>query len=100
MMLIPWSFLETTACMHYTSLTTIAISQYGAIDSIISIETDNPKGPQGHDVLVQIQACSINPVDTKVRAGTYDDYPDYYARTPPLPHIIGLNASGTILQTG
>ncbi|GIZ45145.1 hypothetical protein CKM354_000832600 [Cercospora kikuchii] len=78
----------------------IAVSEYGSIDNLISIETDYPKDPEGYDVLVQVQACSVNPVDTKVRAGTYDDYPDYYDRTPALPQIIGFDGSGTILQTG
>ena len=27
-------------------------------------------------------ACSVNPVDVKVRNGVYDDYPDYYDRVP------------------
>jgi NADPH:quinone reductase-like Zn-dependent oxidoreductase len=34
---------------------------------------------------VRIKACSVNPVDTKVRAGIYDDYPDYYDRAQNLP---------------
>ena len=51
-------------------------------------------------VASRLKACSVNPVDTKVRAGTYDDYPDYYTRTPALPQILGFDASGIVDSTG
>lgn len=35
----------------------IAVSDYGSIDNLISIETDNPKDPEGYDVLVQSVQC-------------------------------------------
>lgn len=47
-----------------------------------------------------MKACSVNPVDTKVRAGTYDDYPDYYDRVPPLPQILGFDGAGVIEAKG
>lgn len=42
----------------------------------------------------------MNPFDVKVRAGTYDDYPDFYDHTPPLPRILGSDASGTVEAVG
>jgi zinc-binding alcohol dehydrogenase family protein len=78
----------------------IAVTSYGPIPNLKSIEVQKPSNPEGHDILVRIHACSVNPVDTKVRAGTYDDYPDYYTRTPSLPQILGFDASGTVESTG
>lgn len=39
-------------------------------------------------------------MDTKVRAGTYDDYPDYYDRVPALPQIIGFDGAGIVESVG
>lgn len=50
--------------------------------------------------MFRVKACSVNPVDTKVRAGTYDDYPDYYSHTPPLPQVIGFDAAGIVSAVG
>ena len=46
-----------------------------------------------------MRACSINPVDIKVRSGTYDDYPDYYDRCPH-PQILGFDGAGVVKATG
>ena len=35
-------------------------------ESLIDLEIDKP-APQGRDLLVQVKAISVNPVDTKVR---------------------------------
>lgn len=45
-------------------------------------------------------ACSVNPVDTKVRAHTYDDNPDYYEHTPRPFQIMGYDGAGIIEETG
>ncbi|KAF2119219.1 quinone oxidoreductase [Lophiotrema nucula] len=75
-------------------------NKYGATTQLTSIEVPKPSQPSGHDIIVQIKACSVNPVDTKVRAGVYDDYPDYYSRTPALPQILGFDASGIVTSIG
>ncbi|PSN72390.1 hypothetical protein BS50DRAFT_597695 [Corynespora cassiicola Philippines] len=53
----------------------------------------------GNLVLRQL-AFSINPIDTRVHAGTYDDYLDFFSRAPPLPLVLGYNAAGTIEALG
>ena len=78
----------------------IAVTQYGVVTELNEVDVPTPESPQGHDILVRVKACSVNPVDTKVRAGTYDDYPDYYERTPPLPQILGFDAAGVIEAAG
>jgi zinc-binding alcohol dehydrogenase family protein len=78
----------------------IAVTEYGPVTNIKAIQAPKPSDPQGHDILVRVKACSINPVDTKVRAGTYDDYPDYYERTPSLPQILGFDGAGVVESVG
>jgi zinc-binding alcohol dehydrogenase family protein len=78
----------------------IAVTEYGPVTNLRTIDIPKPSQPTGHDVLVQVKACSVNPVDTKVRAGTYDDYPDYYERTPKLPQVLGFDAAGVIESVG
>ena len=48
----------------------------------------------------RVKACSVNPVDTKVRAGTYDDYPDYYSHVPKPNQIIGFDGAGIVESVG
>ncbi|EMD64042.1 hypothetical protein GGP41_006499 [Bipolaris sorokiniana] len=78
----------------------IAVTQYGPISNIKAINLPPSADPQGHDIPVRVKACSVNPVDTKVRAGTYDDYPDYYDRTPSLPQILGFDGAGIVESVG
>ncbi|HET7579973.1 MAG TPA: zinc-binding alcohol dehydrogenase family protein [Bacillales bacterium] len=49
--------------------------------------------PEGRDLLVEVKAVSVNPVDTKVRAGTESD-----GRKDPK--ILGYDASGVVSATG
>jgi NADPH:quinone reductase len=44
-------------------------------------------------ILVQIQAVGVNPVETYIRAGTY-------ARKPPLPYTPGSDGAGVVLAVG
>ncbi len=60
-------------------------------DSLIDLELDKPS-PSGHDILVQIQAVSVNPVDYKVRLNR-----------PPIddgPGILGWDAVGEVVAIG
>jgi NADPH:quinone reductase-like Zn-dependent oxidoreductase len=69
-------------------------------------------------VNVRVQACSVNPIDTKVRNGTYDDAPgtvhlnditryhwltctaDYYQHVKYPFHIIGFDGAGIVEEVG
>ncbi|KAG5767232.1 hypothetical protein H9Q72_004682 [Fusarium xylarioides] len=48
----------------------------------------------------RVKACSVNPIDHKVRSGTYDDAPDYYDHVPKDFHIIGFDGAGVIEKIG
>ncbi len=56
----------------------IAITQAAAdgnnIPFLRDIDLPDPQA-QGHDLLVEVKAISVNPVDTKVRAGFNADTP-------------------------
>lgn len=54
----------------------------------VSIPTPGPS-----DVLVNVKAVGINPVETYIRSGTY-------ARKPSLPTILGSNCAGVVDSVG
>lgn len=62
-----------------------------ADDSLVDFEAEKPTAT-GRDLLVKVEAISVNPVDYKIRN-----------RRPPegdLPNIIGWDAVGEVVQTG
>ena len=66
----------------------LAVDQAAAL---IDLEVDKP-APRGRDLLVQVKAVSVNPVDTKVRM-----------RTDPkggAPKILGYDATGVVAVIG
>ncbi len=67
------------------------IGDLEATDSLIEFETERPSA-SGHDLLVKVQAISVNPVDQKIRM-----------RRPPegdLPNIVGWDAVGDVVEIG
>lgn len=57
--------------------------------SLIDIDIPVP-APGPHDLLVEVRAVSVNPVDTKVRAGTFTKE----------PKILGWDAAGVVRSVG
>ncbi|KQZ62828.1 MULTISPECIES: zinc-binding alcohol dehydrogenase family protein [unclassified Lysobacter] len=73
----------------------VALTRYLPIDdpeSLLDVELPDPAAPKGHDLLVQVEAVSVNPVDTKVRAPK----PSVEAQ----PRVLGYDAAGTIVAVG
>ncbi len=61
-------------------------------EALLDLDLPAPGPLQAHDLLVRVQAISVNPVDVKVRAGM-----------PPAagaPGILGWDAVGTVQATG
>jgi 2-desacetyl-2-hydroxyethyl bacteriochlorophyllide A dehydrogenase len=59
----------------------------------ITVETIPVPDPGPTDVLVQVEAVSVNPVDTYVRSGQYP--------TPmPTPFVVGRDLVGTVVTAG
>lgn len=49
--------------------------------------------PKDNQVLIKVQACGVNPVETYIRTGTY-------SRKPSLPYTPGTDVSGVIEAVG
>jgi NADPH:quinone reductase len=72
----------------------VGLYQYLPIEneqSLIDIEMDRPQ-PTGKDLLVNVRAISVNPVDVKVRAPK--------SGTETTPRILGWDAAGEVIAVG
>lgn len=61
-------------------------------DALLDLTLAAPAAPQGQDLLVQVQAVSVNPVDTKLRG------PKPGEESPP--RVLGFDAAGTVVAVG
>jgi NADPH:quinone reductase-like Zn-dependent oxidoreductase len=70
------------------------IRSYGPPEALAIEETSEPEiGPR--DVLVEVHASSVNPVDWKIRSGAQRAIIHY-----KLPHTLGLDFSGRVIGRG
>lgn len=72
----------------------VGLTRYLPIDdpqSLIDLDLPKPSA-SGHDLLVRVEAVSINPVDTKVRAPK--------AQVEAQPKILGYDAAGVVESVG
>jgi len=72
----------------------VIIENYGGIDEVKYTEIDEPH-LKDNDVLIEIAATSVNPVDWKIREGYLKGMLDY-----DFPLTLGLDAAGTIKEVG
>ena len=71
----------------------VLMQQAGAPDVLHYTEVTKPKITRPQELLIEIKAAGINPIDTKLRTnGTY--YPDN------MPAIIGCDGSGKVVEVG
>ena len=56
--------------------------------------TGDPPRPNSRDLLVEVRAISVNPVDTKIRSGGGPGRPDGHLQ------ILGWDAAGVVKETG
>ncbi|GLQ44973.1 oxidoreductase [Dyella lipolytica] len=72
----------------------VALTRYLPIDdpqSLIDVELPKPE-IGAHDLLVRVEAVSVNPVDTKVRSPK--------PQVEPQPRVLGYDAAGTVEAVG
>lgn len=72
----------------------VALTHYLPIEdpnAFLDVDLDMPT-PTGHDILVQVKAIAVNPVDTKVRAPK--------DHVEEAPRVIGYDASGVVEAIG
>ena len=60
-------------------------------ESLLDLEIPTPEA-KGHDLLVEVKAISVNPVDVKIRASTQPDESGY--------KILGWDAAGVVKEIG
>ncbi|MDP0500341.1 MAG: zinc-binding alcohol dehydrogenase family protein [Verrucomicrobiota bacterium JB022] len=73
----------------------VALTEYLPIDnprSLLDTELPSPPAPTGHDLLVEVRAVSVNPVDTKVRAPK--------DKREDAPKVLGWDAAGVVKAVG
>ena len=70
------------------------IDRYGPPDVFRVGEAPDPS-PGPDDLLIQVHAASVNPVDTKIRRGLQRG-----DMRPRMPAILGLDVSGVVLAIG
>lgn len=72
----------------------VALTRYLPIEdpaSLVDVDLPDPTAT-GHDLLVRVEAISVNPVDTKVRAPK--------AQVEAQPKVLGWDAAGTVIAVG
>ncbi|MDR2871779.1 MAG: zinc-binding alcohol dehydrogenase family protein [Xanthomonadaceae bacterium] len=73
----------------------VALTRYLPIDdpgSLFDTELSPPENPGEHDLLIRVEAVSVNPVDTKIRAPKPQE--------EPVPRVLGYDAAGTVEAVG
>ncbi|WAR31051.1 QOR-like protein [Mya arenaria] len=69
------------------------VAQFGGPE-VLKVDTNVPvPAPSDTQVLVEVKAAGVNPVDTYIRSGTY-------AIKPPLPFIPGSDVAGIVKDVG
>ncbi len=72
----------------------IRVHQYGESD-VLTLESVAAPEPQPNEVLIRVQAASINPVDCKIRAGNLQEvFP------MPFPYTPGMDIAGIVEAMG
>lgn len=71
----------------------IQITRYGGADVLQVVDIDRPV-PAEKEVLIQVKAASLNPVDAKIRNGYLKDIVPI-----PLPLVPGWEAAGVVVES-
>jgi NADPH2:quinone reductase len=71
----------------------IRVTQFGDPEVLIPTTLEAPILGSDTQVLVEIQAAGVNPVDTYIRSGQY-------GRLPQLPYTPGLDGAGVVTAVG
>lgn len=71
----------------------IRVFEFGGPEKLILQSDVAVPIPKGHQVLIKVHACGVNPVETYIRSGTYN-------RKPVLPYTPGSDVAGLIEAVG
>ena len=78
--------------MEMEGCKTLFITAYGGYDNLLVSEEPRPEPEEG-EVLVRVAACGLNFAELMARMGVY-------GKAPPLPAVLGGEASGVVVQKG
>src|SRR5439155_24784573 len=70
----------------------IVVPEFGSAEILKSQEMPTP-APGEHDLLIEVHACGLNPIDFKVRRGAL-------TKGRSLPIILGFDVSGVVRGIG
>src|SRR5258708_39229687 len=70
----------------------IVVTEFGGPEVLQAIDMPVPVSDE-HDLLIEVHACGLNPIDFKVRHGAL-------AKGRQLPIILGFDVSGVVRGTG
>jgi len=70
----------------------IRVHEFGGPEVLRLEDAPEPKPGRG-EVLIEVKAAGVNPVETYIRTGTY-------ARKPALPYTPGTDAAGLVIAVG
>lgn len=70
----------------------VAYRTPGEASELVDVELPEPEAPRGHDLLVEVRAVAVNPVDIKVRRGT--------APADGQLKVLGWDAAGVVRDVG
>lgn len=72
----------------------IQIQQYGGTDTLQLVNIDTP-AINADDILIEVKASSVNPVDWKIREGYLQEFIPY-----ALPVTLGWDVAGVVTKVG
>jgi len=75
------------------SMRCISVSEFGGPDVLRVLASIPTPKPHAKQVLINVKAAGVNPVDTYIRSGTH-------AVKPSLPYTPGKDGSGIVQQVG
>jgi len=70
------------------------LDRYGSADRVRAGDMPDPE-PREDEVLIQIHAAGVNPVDSKIRNGEFKSFLRYR-----LPFILGHDVAGVVVRVG
>ncbi len=70
----------------------IRVHQFGGPEQLVVEDVPDPR-PAAGQILVQVHAAGVNPVDTYIRTGTH-------AVKPQLPYTPGFDGAGVVTEVG
>lgn len=77
-----------------STMKAIRIRSFGGPDVLELVEVEKPV-PRDNEVLIKVRAASVNPVDYKIRSGSYP-----MVKQDQLPKVLGRDVAGEVARCG